>query len=435
MTRQLPRSPNLAQLRHQARDLFQSIHAGADEGCRRLREHHPRKPDPAQSSLSDAQLVIAREYGFASWPKLKHHVEGIETLEARAARLRAEFAAGDAEIKRRLLGPAHARERFENYDPDAPSLSQADALLLIANEEGYAFWQKYQSYLYLDPSVQSVIAAVRKGDLAALREALRADSTAANPKWVPGFVPPPPIPNDSIPLFCVSEAVFRGTNPHGNEYDLVRELITAGADVRIEGDIVLASAVSFNVIRAAEALLDAGAPVDGVDGDGVPMAYAMHFGFTGVAELLARRGAKLDLRFAAGLGQLDTVKGWFDVSGLLKPGAGALADPYGQERKQRGESPFRCERTRANILSQALCFACVHQRFEVADFLLAQGADINAIVPGLDSRATILHRAASLESARFLLARGASLTILDEEYHSTPAGWAYHTGRQGCSIC
>jgi len=39
-------------------------------------------------------------------------------------------------------------------------------------------------------------------------------------------------------------------------------------------------------------------------------------------------------------------------------------DPYGQELKQRGQSPFRCERTRPNILSQALCFACVHNRLE-----------------------------------------------------------------------
>jgi hypothetical protein len=109
-------------------------------------------------------------------------------------------------------------------------------------------------------------------------------------------------------------------------------------------------------------------------------------------------------------------KRWFDADGSLKPGAGALADPYGQELKQRGQSPFRCKRTRPNILSQALCFACVHNRLEVADFLLAQGADINAIVPGLDMKATVLHRVATahgrftrsqIETAiRFLLDRG-----------------------------
>jgi hypothetical protein len=65
-------------------------------------------------------------------------VERPEDVEQRVARLQAEFAAGDAVTRRRLLQPAHAKERFENYDPDAPSLSDADARLLIANQEGYA---------------------------------------------------------------------------------------------------------------------------------------------------------------------------------------------------------------------------------------------------------------------------------------------------------
>jgi hypothetical protein len=77
-------------------------------------------------------------------------------------------------LGRRLLQPAHAKERFENYDPDAPSLSDADARLLIANQEGYAYWGKYESYLHLDPAVQRVIVAVRSGDIETLRDTLRA---------------------------------------------------------------------------------------------------------------------------------------------------------------------------------------------------------------------------------------------------------------------
>jgi hypothetical protein len=212
---------------------------------------------------------------------------------------------------------------------------------------------------------------VRSGDIETLRDTLPTDPAAANPRWVAGFHRPTPIPNDSIPLFCVSEGVFRGTNTQHNAYDMSRMLVTAGADMHIEGDIVLESAVSFDVIDAVAAMLDSGAAIDG--GDGVPMAYAMHFGFVEVAELLGRYGAKRDLRFAAGLGELDVVKRCFDADGSFKPCAGALADPYGQELKQRGQSPFRGERTRPNILSQALYFACVHKRLEVADFLLTQG--------------------------------------------------------------
>src|SRR5262249_39259756 len=155
----------------------------------------------------------------------------------------------------------------------------------------------------LEPEAQDVIAAVRGGDLAKLREILRADPSAANPKWVAGYTPlRDPIPNDSIPLFCVSEAVWRKTNREGNDYELARELIAAGASVCGDGDLAMVGAVSFSAIGAVRGLLDGGAAVNGVDDDGVLMAYPIHFGFGAIAELLAERGARLDLRFAAGLG-------------------------------------------------------------------------------------------------------------------------------------
>jgi hypothetical protein len=53
----LPDRPNLRHLRDQAKDL---VRAGAT------------------SPLADAQLQIARQYGFASWPRLKQHVESLE---------------------------------------------------------------------------------------------------------------------------------------------------------------------------------------------------------------------------------------------------------------------------------------------------------------------------------------------------------------------
>jgi ankyrin repeat protein len=448
--KRLPPRPDLDHLEHQSEELLSDHLAGKPDAIRRIREFHPRFSDATDAAISsaavtqsDALLTIAREFGFTSWSKLKHHVEGLEALERRVSDLRAAFSRGDAETRRQLLKPAHARDRFENYDPDAASLSEADARLLIANQEGYAFWQKYDSYLHLDPSVQGVIAAVRSGDREGLQEILRRDRWASGPQWVAGFAAPQPIPNDSIPLFCVSEGSHRGTNARGNEYDLVRDLVNAGAEVDIQGGMPLAAAVSFDVIRAVEALLDCGAAVDGVDRDGTPLAYALHFGYPEIAQLLAQRGATLDLRFAAGLGMLETVKSWFNADGSLKRGAGALVDPYSLERKLKGESPFRCDRTRENILSQALYFACTHGKLDVADFLLSQGVEINAIVPGLDFKATVLHRVASMDVGgrrprlwkmeqvvRFLLDHGADLAIRDEEYGGTPLGWARYAGRQ-----
>lgn len=356
-----------------------------------------------------------------------------QQVDQRVQQLRAAFAAGDRETRLRLLRPAHTPLRFENYNPDAAQISEADARLLIANVEGYAYWSKYESFLHLDPAVQAVIGAVRTGDVEALRQILTAAPHAANPHWIPGYTPAKvPLPNDSIPLFCISEAVWRKTNNNENDYELARELLAVGADPDIEGGLPMVGAVSFNAPGVVRALLDAGASVDGVDNDGVPMAYALHFTFASVAELLAERGARLDLRFAAGLGRLDAVRDWFNPDQTLKPAAGALADPYGFERKAAGKSPFRCERTRPNILTQALYFACVNRKLDAADFLISQGAEINAIVPGLDVRATVLHLIATMDGdaepvARFLLSRRADPSIRDPEYGSTPQGWArYH---------
>src|SRR5882724_12612964 len=57
--RPLPDRPNLRHLKDQAKDLLKSGDA---------------------QSLTDAQFKIARLYGFASWPKLKAHVDSLEEL-------------------------------------------------------------------------------------------------------------------------------------------------------------------------------------------------------------------------------------------------------------------------------------------------------------------------------------------------------------------
>ncbi|HXJ11125.1 MAG TPA: ankyrin repeat domain-containing protein [Candidatus Limnocylindrales bacterium] len=80
--RALPSNPNLAHLKYQAKDLLKA-HAACDQrAAQRLREFHPRFPRAADDeifaaglSLSDAQLAIAREYGFQSWARLKRHIE------------------------------------------------------------------------------------------------------------------------------------------------------------------------------------------------------------------------------------------------------------------------------------------------------------------------------------------------------------------------
>jgi Ankyrin repeats (3 copies) len=81
-TRQLPPKPNLAHLKHQAKDLLQQLELRDRSCAQRLREFHPRLRNATDEdifscelTLSDAQLAIAHEYGFASWPRLRNHVE------------------------------------------------------------------------------------------------------------------------------------------------------------------------------------------------------------------------------------------------------------------------------------------------------------------------------------------------------------------------
>lgn len=79
---QLPPNPSLRQLRNQAKELLQAHGQGEPNAIRRIGESHPRfststhvEIAAAPIRLADAQLVIARELGFDSWPKLKTHID------------------------------------------------------------------------------------------------------------------------------------------------------------------------------------------------------------------------------------------------------------------------------------------------------------------------------------------------------------------------
>ena len=80
--RPLPSKPNLDHLKYQAKDLLRDL-ARRDLGAaQRIREFHPRFAGASDAEifnahlrLSDAQLAIARESGFASWARLKRHIE------------------------------------------------------------------------------------------------------------------------------------------------------------------------------------------------------------------------------------------------------------------------------------------------------------------------------------------------------------------------
>lgn len=84
MSKSFPVRPSLEQLKKQAKELLKSHQSGDPDGLRRIQQNHPdwsQRPieelRAASFKLADAQLVIAREYDCASWPKLKTQVESI----------------------------------------------------------------------------------------------------------------------------------------------------------------------------------------------------------------------------------------------------------------------------------------------------------------------------------------------------------------------
>ena len=102
----LPVRPDLDQLRHQAKDLLHAAQRGDIEATARIRAVSDRV------ILSSAQLAVAREYGFASWARLKLEVERRDILNrrdlSRLARLLAEHPEMAAEQMEHWCDHKHA---------------------------------------------------------------------------------------------------------------------------------------------------------------------------------------------------------------------------------------------------------------------------------------------------------------------------------------
>jgi len=114
-TRQLRPHPHLDQLKRQAKELLDAFRAGVANAVTEVQAHY-RGANADTFALHDAQLVIARAYGFDSWPQLKAFVEGltgrsslIKPVELESAHGRETWdvivaaSTGDVATLRRLL--------------------------------------------------------------------------------------------------------------------------------------------------------------------------------------------------------------------------------------------------------------------------------------------------------------------------------------------
>jgi ankyrin repeat protein len=268
----------------------------------------------------------------------------------------------------------------------------------------------------MDAKFHPAMRAIGAGDLDALKAIIREDPSLATARS-----------SRSHPTLLQCLVLDGKDLP--NKIEMGQVLINKGAE--ISG--ALNACASIDNVESAEALLDAGADINGANGWS-PLEEALYWGNQRTIDMLLIRGASVhNLRIASGLGRLDLIEGFFNPDGSLRPEAGKIDWPFGELSWLVQPSETHPD---LDIVNNAFIYACAHNRIDAAKVLLEKGAELDAIPPGFDYAGTALHNAAlhgRREMIEFLLERGADPTIKDVKVHNTPAGWAQYAGHKELS--
>ena len=293
------------------------------------------------------------------------------------------------------------------------------AQFVIARAQGFESWPKLAKHIEAVAGGNSDVnnferaAAIVSGDIATLERLLhdhpdliRAHSSRRHQATLLHYVSANGIEG------------YRQKTPN-NIVQIADLLLRAGADVNAVADVYGGSttlalvATSVYPERAGvqealmQLLLDHGATIDSANSPAGPLInICLANGRSRAAEFLATHGAHLDLEGAAGVGRLDVVKSYFDESG-------ALQDKATNEQLQR-----------------AFLWACEYGRNDVVEFLLQQGASLEAQA---NTGHTALHWAViggHADTIKLLLERGASLEARNV-YGGTALGQALWSATNG----
>ena len=139
-SRSLPVRPSLESLRKQAKKLARDIAAGDAGGIARARAHLPNVDLPL--TQRNAQLVIAREYGYAGWQDLTAEVgkrlgKGLEWAVTQARRI---IHDNDVERLKQLLAEYPALLSWNEDEEDGSLLGMATGAYADAGDEQREQW-------------------------------------------------------------------------------------------------------------------------------------------------------------------------------------------------------------------------------------------------------------------------------------------------------
>jgi hypothetical protein len=253
--RRLPPNPNLDHLKYQAKDLLKEHAARSPEAAQRLREFHPRflKASDAQIfesplRLSDTQLAIAREHGFASWARLKAHVE-------------------KPTLAKRLNLPHH--ERID------------------------------------DATFRRAVELLDAGDVAGLRAHLTQHPNLVHQHVT--FEGGNYFRNPTLLEFVAENPVRHGSLP-ANIVQIAQAILDAGAEpsARNEALMLISTGSVARESGKQDSLIDLLCD-NGADPNTAIRATVLHCEL-GAATALLKRGAHIDLPVAAGLGRIEDVR-------------------------------------------------------------------------------------------------------------------------------
>ena len=442
--------------RKQAKALLKAARSGDPASLERLSRHSP-KLDPAAPKLHDAQLTVAREQGFPSWPRFRTFVvqsglddHGLVTafIDAAVSDLRRaeEILAAHPQIASAGFYAALVLGDFRRVER---ALNQTPALATGASGP-----QNCEPLLYVCFSRFANGTSSRAADLAETARVLLRHGADPNAAFIPEDLPDNPLsclyaatglnnnpalalalleaganPNDSESLYhstehrdlaCMKPLLGYGATPAGTnalKHMLDRQdmegfelLLAAGAnpnEVNHRGETALHWAVWRGRSAAiVGALLDSGADLDARRQDGrTAYAVAVLTGQTEVAALLNARGAKTELSI------LDSFLG-----------ACATANPEELDRVLATRPDLGAIPDGDRLVSD---LAMNHSTAAVRALLFA-GMPVDARG---DMGATALHWACwkgYADLVELLLEHGGSLTIEDQQFHGTPPGWFGH---------